>query len=608
MKSSKKENRMALLMRLLRGSVRFFVLSILCTTLVALVEMIVPNIISMTVDSVIGDQPLELPFYFRAPLEAMGADLAAVPAYFAQRLWLLAILVAALSLLAGVFRYFSTLTNTIGSETLVEGMRNRLFHHLQQLPFQWHNQNQTGDLIQRCTNDVDMVRNFVSMQLISVFRIVILMALSLVFMFSIYPKLALVAVATFPVIMFYSVIFRGKIEKMFFEYDENEGKLSAIAQENLTGVRVVRAFGRERTEVEKFEAQNELCTKLNLRLSKLMSAFWAVGDLISGLQVMLVLVLGTVFTVRGEMTTGKLIAFMSYNAMLTWPVRELGRVVSEMSKAGVSISRVGHILTSKLEQDAPGAAQTPIEGDICFDHVSFSYDGENRVLDDVSLTIPQGKVVGILGGTGSGKTTLMLLLDKLYAPTGGKITIGGHDIAGIQTAWLRSHIGMVLQEPFLFTGTLEENISITQQTPSLEQVRTAARIACLDDNVQGFAKGYDTIVGERGVTLSGGQKQRAAIARMLMQHTPIIILDDSLSAVDAETDAKIRAALQRSFAGATVIIISHRITTLMQADEIIVLDGGRVAQVGTHAELSQQEGIYRRICDIQEAIREEEVS
>ena len=280
MKSSKKENRMALLMRLLRGSVRFFVLSILCTTLVALVEMIVPNIISMTVDSVIGDQPLELPFYFRAPLEAMGADLAAVPAYFAQRLWLLAILVAALALLAGVFRYFSTLTNTIGSETLVEGMRNRLFHHLQQLPFQWHNQNQTGDLIQRCTNDVDMVRNFVSMQLISVFRIVILMALSLVFMFSIYPKLALVAVATFPVIMFYSVVFRGKIEKMFFEYDENEGKLSAIAQENLTGVRVVRAFGRERTEVEKFEAQNELCTKLNLRLSKLMSAFWAVGDLI----------------------------------------------------------------------------------------------------------------------------------------------------------------------------------------------------------------------------------------------------------------------------------------------------------------------------------------
>ena len=216
--------------------------------------------------------------------------------------------------------------------------------------------------------------------------------------------------------------------------------------------------------------------------------------------------------------------------------------------------------------------------------------------------------MGILGGTGSGKTTLMLLLDKLYAPTGGRITIGGRDIAEIDTAWLRRHIGIVLQEPYLFTGTLAENIGITQAQLDLEQVREAAKIACLDDNVQGFAKGYDTVVGERGVTLSGGQKQRAAIARMLMQHTPIMILDDSLSAVDAETDAKIRAALQRSFGGATVILISHRITTLMQADEIVVLDGGRVAQMGTHEALSQQEGIYRRICRIQEAIREEEAS
>lgn len=305
------------------------------------------------------------------------------------------------------------------------------------------------------------------------------------------------------------------------------------------------------------------------------------------------------------MTTGNLIAFLSYNAMMTWPVRELGRVISEMSKAGVSISRVGHILSSAVEEDAPDATEAPVDGDISFEHVSFSYDGENKVVDDVSLSIPQGTVLGILGGTGSGKTTLMLLLDKLYAPDEGRITIGGQDIAKMRTSWLRKHIGMVLQEPYLFTGTLEENIGITQEHPTLEQVREAARIACLDDNVQGFTRGYDTVVGERGVTLSGGQKQRSAIARMLMQHTPIIVLDDSLSAVDAETDAKIRAALEHSFGEATVILISHRITTLMQADKIVVLDGGKVVQEGTHAELSRQEGIYRRICDIQGAIREE---
>ncbi len=600
------ESRLQLLIRLLRGSKRFFICSILCTALMSLVEMIVPQVISMTVDSVIGDKPLALQFYFRIPLEALGVDIAALPGYLGARLWLVAVAVAGLALLAGIFRYTATLMTTRGSETLVEGIRNRLFRHLQQLPFHWHNQNQTGDLIQRCTNDVDMIRNFVSMQLISVFRIVIMVALSLIFMFSLEPKLALVSLCTIPVIIGYSAVFGGKIGDFFYEYDENEGKLSAIAQENLTGVRVVRAFGRERTEVEKFDRMNEHCTKLSLRMARYMSMFWAMGDLISGLQVMLVLVLGTVFTVRGDMSTGKLIAFLSYNAMLTWPVRELGRVISEMSKAGVSISRVGHILSSEVERDTPDATEDPIRGDICFEHVSFSYDGENRVVDDVNLTIPQGRVLGVLGGTGSGKTTLMLLLDKLYAPTEGRITIGGTDIAGMRTAWLRKHIGMVLQEPYLFTGTLEENIGITREHPSLEQVREAARIACLDDNVQGFAKGYDTVVGERGVTLSGGQKQRAAIARMLMQHTPIIVLDDSLSAVDAETDAKIRAALQHSFGDATVIIISHRITTLMQADKIVVLDGGKVAQEGTHAELSRQDGIYRRICDIQEANREED--
>ena len=348
-----KESRAKLLLRLVKGSMRFFVASILCMAIMSLSEMIVPQVISMTVDSVIGERPLEMQGYLRVPLEALGVDIAALPAYFSQRLWALSLVVAGLALLSAVFRYAATLATNKGSETLVKNMRDKLFTQLQKLPFQWHNQNQTGDLIQRCTNDVDMVRNFVSMQLISVFRIVIMMCLSISFMFSLNARLAWVAVAAVPIIIAYSTIFRLKIEKYFFEYDENEGKLSAIAQENLTGVRVVRAFGRERTEIEKFEVMNQLCTKLSLRLSKLMSLFWALGDLVSGLQVMLILVLGTVFTVRGEMSTGNLIAFISYNGMLTWPVRELGRVISEMSKAGVSISRGGHILSSQIEAGCP---------------------------------------------------------------------------------------------------------------------------------------------------------------------------------------------------------------------------------------------------------------
>ena len=599
--------RVSLILDFLRGSIKYFVISILSALCVTGLDMLSPQLIRTTVDGILGDNELKLPEFLMNRIASVGGV-----GYLRDRLWLIGGLLVIMALFSVAFRYLFMLFNARGAESLVETMRNRLFSHIQRLPFSWHMQNQTGDIIQRCTSDVDMVKNFVSEQLTSVFRIVILIILSLFFMFSMNPRLTLVALASIPIIIAYSAYFHSKIGRQFMICDENEGILSTIAQENLTGVRVVRAFGREKYEKDRFEKQNNIYTNLWIKLCGFMALFWGAGDLISGLQVMLIVILGAVFCVRGSMTAGEFIAFISYNAMLTWPVRYQGRMNSEMSKAGVSIERIRYIMNSDAEQDKPEAELaeegTPeMRGDIEFHNVSFSY-GDAPILSDISFKIPQGTTFGILGGTGSGKSTLMHLLNRLYdlPKENGRITIGGVDIADMKGSWVRSHIGMVLQESFLFSRTIAENIGITRRGMSLSDIRWAASIACVDEAISEFSKGYDTVVGERGVTLSGGQKQRTAIARMLTQRTPIMVFDDSLSAVDSETDAKIRQALKRNLGDSTVILISHRVTTLMQAECILVLDKGRVAELGSHEELiKKKDGIYRRIYDMQMTLPEE---
>ena len=311
---------------------------------------------------------------------------------------------------------------------------------------------------------------------------------------------------------------------------------------------------------------------------------------------------GCVLCVNSTLTVGGLLAVISYLTMQVRPVRSMGRVLSEMSKAGVSIKRLLDIMASPAEQDAPGADEPDLSGDVVFDHVNYAYPGHPELLHDISFTIPAGTTLGILGGTGSGKSTLAHLLSRLYPlpPEEGRITIGGRDIQGMRAQWVRKNVGFVLQEPFLFSRSIAENIAITSPQTDLKEVRRAARAACLERTVDEFPSGFDTFVGERGVTLSGGQKQRAAIARTLTQHAPILIFDDSLSAVDAETDAEIRSNLSRYMGKATVILISHRITTLRSADQILVLENGRITQRGTHAQLAAQPGLYRTICEIQE--------
>lgn len=591
-------SRLRLVSSFLDGSKRWFLAAILSTVGLALTNMLTPQIVRVTVDSVLGSEPFDLPPFLADLLNRLGGA-----EVLREKLWMIGIVIVGIAVFGFAFFYGSRVFNTKAAETLVKTMRDKVFRHLLALPDDWYGKNRTGDIIQRCTSDINMVKDFLSEQLVSVFRIVVMLALSLFFMFSLHVGLTLIALAGVPVLLTTSLIFHKKVSPEFEICDENEGKLSAIVQENLTGVRVVRAFGREVYEKEKFDNQNRYYMGLWDRVNKMFCRYWSVADLIANLQIMLLVVFGAVFAIRGELSAGAYIAFLSYNGYLTWPIRQLGRVISEMSKAGVSLRRIEGILNAAPERDEDGAEHvtTDYRGDIAFDRVSFSFDGKTPVLEDVSFTVPAGSTVGILGGTGSGKSTLVRLLDRLYPlPEGsGTISVGGIDIRRLRAAELRSNIGFVLQEPYLFSRTIGENLRLAKQTASDAELRAAAHIACLDSAVESFPSGYDTFVGERGVTLSGGQKQRAAIARTLVQDTPILIFDDSLSAVDTETDATIRARLAGREGRATTLLISHRTATLMHTDRIVVLDRGRVAEIGTHEELLAKNGIYRRIYDIQ---------
>ena len=582
METKNKTEKFRIIFRFLKGNIRFFVGTLLFSVLFTACNALIPQIVKYTADYILVQDGIP-----------GGLNVG-------QTLLLAALLVATSAVLSGVFNYLSKMCLAKGSENFLKSIRDTLYHHTQYLPFSWHVKHQTGELIQRCTSDVEVIRNFVCRQLPEVFRICFLIVLYLGIMFSMNVQITLAAAAFFPVIIGYSCYFYSRIGKRFQDADEAEGALSSTVQENLTGVRVVRAFGREKYEIDRFDEKNNAYSNLWVHLGKLMSVYWASGDLITNLQVLTVMVTGVVLAVNGRITLGEFMAFISYNASLTWPVRSLGRIISDMSKAGVSMERVAYILEAEEEKDAK-VGKPAMDGDICFHNVSFGYSQDHPVLKNINFTIPSGSTFAILGTTGSGKSTLVHLLNRLYdlPENCGSITIGGVDIRDMDRQYLRQNIGMVLQEPFLFSRTIRENIGITKEKLLDEEIRHAAGIACVDEAIQHFTDGYDTIVGERGVTLSGGQKQRVAIARMLMKEAPILVFDDPLSAVDTETDNKIRKELKKEMEKATVIMISHRITSLMQADCIIVMDKGEIQQMGTHEDLIRQEGPYKDIYEIQ---------
>ena len=578
-----------------------FLWALIATIMMVIIGFLTPLLLSEIVDSILGSEPFTMPDFLMNPINDLGGR-----DFLRQNLWIPALALILMNVVNGVFTFIKGRSSAIASENIARKLRNDLYRHLQHLPFAYHVKAQAGELIQRCTSDVDTIRRFLAVQVMEVVNTVLMVVIAMSILLPRSVPITLYSLILVPPLFCFATWFFKMVHKSFEVADEADGVLNAVLQENLSGVRVVRAFGQQEREVEKFDRVNNDLRKKNLRLNELLAIYWGGGDAISMTQTLLTLVVCIIYACNGWITVGTLIVFTSTLGMLLFPIRQLGRTLSDAGKAMVSMKRVQAILHEEAEPDEPNALKPDLHGDIVFDHVSFAYPDDNvPVLRDVSFTIPAGKTAAVLGGTGSGKSTMMYLLQRLYTPTSGKITIGGVDIQQIDRKYLRAHVGLILQESFLYSKSIRENVGITAPEQEAERIEHAADIASASAFIAKADKGWETVVGERGVTLSGGQKQRIAIARTLLKDNNILIFDDSLSAVDTETDAQIRAALRHEQKDVTTLIISHRVTTLSQADLILVLENGQITQQGTHAELCSQPGLYQRINSIQNALEEE---
>ena len=552
-----------------------------------------PLIISTAVDSIIGGQPITSNIIYKVVELFGGRD------FLSRNLWIIGIIIVANTALRGIFLYYKNTLSSKASENVAMNIRNHLYDHIQRLPYEFHVKEETGELIQKCTSDVETIRKFLAIQLVEVSGSIFMLAFILFIMFRLSWKMALISICFLPVIFGFAIIFFKKVKIDFEKADEAEARLSTTLQENLTGIRVVKAFSREAYEVEKFQEKNldyrQRVNKLVLNLA----AYWSISDLFSFTQIGLVIVMGTILAIRGEIYLGTLIAFISYVNMMVWPIRQMGRTLTDMGKASVSIERVDDILVMDIEKLEETKKKPPISGSIEFNGVYFEYEKNHPVLKNISFSVNAGETIAIIGSTGSGKSSLVHLLPRMYEYQKGHIKVDGMELNKIDKHWIRKNVGLVLQEPFLYAKTIKENIRLANPGLSDEKVFEAARIASVHEDINSFEQKYDTVVGERGVSLSGGQKQRMAIARTIINDSPIVIFDDSLSAVDTETDISIRKALKERKNKATTIIISHRISTVSEADMILVMDKGEIIQRGSHKELINEEGLYKRVYTIQ---------
>jgi ATP-binding cassette subfamily B protein len=534
--------------------------------------------------------------------KAVGKDV------FAGLLPILAGGIVALALGEGLFSFISGRLTAGASEGVARRLRNNLYDHIQHLPFPYHDRMPAGELIQRSTSDVDAVRRFFADQAIGVVRIGMLFLVNLAALLILNPKLALASVVVVPFIIGVSVFFFRRVSKVYDEYQDQDAVLSTMLQENLAGVRVVRAFAQQDFESAKFEKENTEKFRRGRALLMMHALFWPSTDILCASQVLAGFALGAVMAIQGEITIGQYITYSGMVVYLIWPMRDLGRLVVHASNGLVSAFRTSEILREPREDLDAGAASpsAPLRGEVEFRGVSFEYRGESSILQDISFRCAPGRAVALLGPTGSGKTSLVNLLPRFYDYTAGSILLDGTELRAYSKRYLRRQIGIVEQEPFLFSRTIRENIvyGVEREVPDGE-VEDAARAAAIHDVILGLPDGYRTLVGEKGVTLSGGQRQRIAIARALLKDPRLLILDDSTSAVDSETEAEIRRALEHLMQGRTTFIIAHRVQSVMRADLILVLEKGRIIQTGTHPELMEQDGFYRRIFLLQSKIEEE---
>ena len=512
----------------------------------------------------------------------------------------------AIAAIEGSFTFVSGKFAAYTAENITRNMRNFVFDHIQRLPFEFHDRTKTGELIQRSTSDIDAIRRFFSTQAIGIGRIILLFIINFIAIYKLNSFLALISIIAIPIIVLISLFFFIKITKRYEEYQEQEAILSSTLQENLTGVRVVKAFARQEYEQMKFDVDNFKRYERGKKFITLHSLYWPISDVISGFQMLLGFFIGAIFAINGKISVGTYISYAGLVVWLIWPMRNLGRLIVQTSTGLVSFNRVMKIISRPREDISAGLKpKKKIKGNIEFIHIVFKYDSDITALKDINFKCEPGQTIALIGSTGSGKTTLVNLLPRFYDYTEGSIKIDGFELKEISPEYLRSQIGFVEQEPFLFSRSIRENITYgVHKQISQEDIENAARIATIHDVILSFPEGYDTIVGERGVTLSGGQKQRIAIARTILKDPSILILDDSTSSIDMETEALIRQALNRLRQDRTTFIIAHRIQSVQTADLILVMDKGKIVQKGIHSSLLSQDGMYKEIFELQTYIND----
>ncbi|TLD69877.1 ABC transporter ATP-binding protein [Phragmitibacter flavus] len=587
----------------MRGFRRLYGLAIGSLLIVTAINYLTPLVASATIDFALSQEPQGGMLMPHLIAWIGGAE------YVKNHLWWPALIMVALTIVSGGFSYLKGRFAAKASDGIARRLKDRLYDHLQRLPAKYHDRAETGDLIQRCTSDVETLRLALSTQVVDISNAVLLLITAVPVMVLLDGRMTLISFTLVVPIILFGYFYIGRVKHLFREVDEAEGQVTRVVQENLTGLRVVRAFARQSFEIDKFAAPNRLYRDRSLKLLRLMSWYWSSSDFIVLMQQGLVLFAGAWFISQGTMTVGTLFAFVMFLNMLLWPVRQMGRTLTDLGKSIVALNRMGEILAEAEESKPESKDQTEMpfkfEGRIEVTDLVFGHGPQGAALNGISFKVEPGETLAILGPSGSGKSTLMHLLLRLYDYESGSIRLDGRELNELDRQWVRSQFSVVMQEPFLFSKTIGENIRLGSNGAANEAIRDAARLADIHDTISGFPSDYATLVGERGVTLSGGQRQRVALARALLRETPVLLLDDALSAVDAETEMNILQALRSRHGRRTTLVIAHRLSTLAHADRVIVLDKGRIIQEGTHAELLSREGLYQRLWTIQNASQQE---
>ncbi len=576
----------------------YYLAAVIFMALGSFFAFLIPLVGKVTIDAVITSKALELSSMSKFVIELSGG----VP-FLKERLWIPALILIVISCLSGYFLYLKDRFSVHACEAVAKNLRDKLYNHIQHIDLLPFARFESGDLVQRCTSDIETVRIFLSKQIVEISRAVIMLILVVPMMITLDPRMAVVSLCLIPIIISFSYLFFQKIKAVFLQVDEAEGALTSTMQENLTGIRVVRAFTRQAFEIERFNRRNAVFRDQQYRLIKVLGIYWGLSDFLCIGQIGLTLFGGGWLASQGEISIGTLYAFITYLGIVLWPIRQMGRTLTDTGKAVVAFGRITEVLDTPQERDLdavlPFNAES-VKGHLVFKNLNFRFYRQVPVLNNIAFEVKPGETIAIVGPTGSGKTTLISLLLRLYDFEVGSIELDGTDIRQIPRKQLRKVVGAVLQEPFIYTKTARENINLADKTKMEKAIFRAAQDACIHHSIQSFKKGYDTNIGERGVTLSGGQKQRVTMARSFLKTVPILIWDDALSAVDSATETQILDTLQSRYGKLTTILITHRLSVCQHADQVFVMDQGSIAQRGSHKSLITQDGFYRNVWKIQE--------